>query len=165
PMIHTPEARMIAIDKPGNRLTMLEVVPVPGNLDLKRQNSTVILDQLADGVVQSLKEEVRNSGGFASKNSFNEVTRLNIYVGTHPAKLLVFDKMTDGTKAKGHLIITYDELTFYVLHSWCPAEEYDKAQSEFTFFEKNFSIPDKINSPFTQSAEKEKNNANTKKNF
>ncbi len=165
PLIHTPEARMIAIDKPGNRLTMHEVVPVPGNLDLKRQNSTVILDHLADGVVQSLKEEVKKSGGFTSKNTFNEVTRLNIYVGTHPAKLLVFDKTTDGLKAKGHLIITYDELTFYVLHSWCPAEEYDKAQAEFTFFEKNFSIPDKISSPFTQTAEKEKNKADTKKNF
>jgi len=165
PLIHTPEARMIAIDQPGNRLTMLEVVPVPGNLDLKRQNSTFILDQLADGVVQTLKEEVKKSGGFATKNTFNEVTRLNIYIGTHPAKLLVFDKTTDGLKAKGHLIITYDELTFYVLHSWCPAEEYDKAQAEFTFFEKNFSIPDKISSPFTQTAEKEKNNSNTKKNF
>ena len=165
PLIHTPEMRMIAIDQQGNRLTMLEVVPVPGNLDLKRQNSAVILDQLADGVVQSLKAEVKNSGGFGGRNSFNEVTRLNIYVGTHPAKLLVFDKTTDGEKAKGHLIITYDELTFYVLHSWCPAEEYDKAQTEFTFFEKNFTIPDKISSPFTQSAEKEKNNANTKKNF
>lgn len=165
PLIHTPEARMIAIDKPGNRLTMLEVVPVPGNLDMKRQNSTVILDQLADGVVKTLKEEVKKSGGFATKNTFNEVTRLNIYVGTHPAKLLVFDKTTDGLKAKGHLIITYDELTFYVLHSWCPAEEYEKAQAEFTFFEKNFSIPDKISSPFTQTAEKEKNNTNTKKNF
>ena len=165
PLIHTPEARMIAIDKPGNRLTMLEVVPVPGNLDMKRQNSAVILDQLADGVVQALSKNVQESGGFGGTNSFNEVTRLNIYVGTHPAKLLVFDKTSDGLKAKGHLIITYDELTFYVLHSWCPAEEYDQAQAEFTFFEKNFTVPEKINSSFTQSAETQKNNANTKKNF
>jgi hypothetical protein len=156
PVIHTPEARMIAVDKAGNRLTLLEVVPVPGNLDMKRQNSTVILDQLADGVVQALREEVHKGGGLGSKNSFNEVTRLSIFVGTHPAKLLVFDKTTDGLKAKGHLIITYDELTFYVLHSWCPAEEYEQAQTDFTFFEKNFNVPEKINSTFTQSAENDK---------
>jgi hypothetical protein len=115
PYIRTPEARMIAIDKAGNRLTMLEVVPVPGNLDMKRQNSALILDQLADNVVRAMNDQV-----------------------------------------KGHMIITYDELTFYVLHSWCPAEEYTEAQNDFTFFEKNFSVPDKINSNFTQTAESEK---------
>ena len=156
PVIHSPEARMIAVDKAGNRLTMLEVVPVPGNLDMKRQNSTFILDQLADGVVQALKEEVSNSGGFGGKNSLNEITRMSIFIGKHPAKLMVFDKSTGGLKAKGHLIITYDELTFYVLHSWCPAEEYDQAQNDFTFFEKNFTVPEKINSTFTQSAENDK---------
>jgi hypothetical protein len=165
PHIHTPEARMIAVDKPGNRVTLLEVVPVPGNLDMKRQNSTFILDRLADGVVETLRQEVLKQGGFGNRNAFNEITRLNIYVGTHPAKLLVFDKTVDGFRAKGHLIITYDELTFYVLHSWCPAEEYEQAQNEFTFFEKNFSVPDKINSAFTQSAETQKNNANTEKKF
>jgi hypothetical protein len=156
PVIHSPEARMIAVDNAGNRLTMLEVVPVPGNLDMKRQNSGFILDKLTDNVVQSMKEEAQQGGGFTGKNSFNEITRLSIFIGTHPAKLLVFDKTTDGLKAKGHLIITYDELTFYVLHSWCPAAEYENAQNDFTFFEKNFTVPEKINSTFTQSAENEK---------
>jgi hypothetical protein len=155
PVIHSPEARMIAVDKGGNRLTMLEVVPVPGNLDMKRQNSTFILDQLADGVAQALKDEVQKTGGFG-KNSLNEVTRMSIFIGKHPAKLMVFDKTTSGLKAKGHLIITYDELTFYVLHSWCPTEEYEQAQNDFTFFEKNFVVPEKINSTFTQSAENDK---------
>jgi hypothetical protein len=165
PVIHTPEARMIAIDQAGNRLTMLEVVPVPGTLDMKRQNSAFILGQLADNVVQSLKQQVENGDSYLSKNSFKEITRLNIYIGTHPAILLVFDKKEEGMNAKGHLIITYDELTFYVLHSWCPTEEYDKAQTDFTFFEKNFTVPEKINSPFNQSAETKKTNANSKKNF
>lgn len=156
PLIHTPEARMIAVDNAGNRLTMLEVVPVPGNLDMKRQNSAFILDQLADGVVKALKEEIQKSGGFGSKNSLNEVTRLSIFIGKQPAKLLVLDKTDGGEKVKGHLIITYDELTFYVLHSWCPAAEYDQAQNDFTFFEKNFTVPEKINSTFTQTAENDK---------
>jgi hypothetical protein len=164
PLIHTPEARMIAVDNAGNRLTMLEVVPVPGNLDLKRQNSSLILDQLADGVVKGLKDQNKKSPG-AKNNSISEVTRLNIFVGKHPAKLLVFDKTEAGVKAKGHLIITYDELTFYVLHSWCPAEEYQQAQNDFKFFEQNFTVPEKINSAFTQSAETEKDNSNGKKNF
>ena len=165
PHIHTPEARMIAVDKAGNRLTMFEVVPVPGNLDMKRQNPTWILDQLADGVVASLKQEIKKESSFGGRNSLDEVARLTIYVGAHPAKLLVFNKTIDGEKVKGHLIITYDELTFYVLHSWCPAAEYEQAQNEFTFFEKNFSVPEKINSPFTQSAETQKNNANRDKKF
>ncbi len=164
PHIHSPEARMIAIDKPGNRLTMLEVVPVPANLDMKKANSAFVLDQLANGVVESLKKE-SESGGTFGKNSFREVARLNIYIGKHPARLLVFDKTEGGEKVKGHLIITFDELTFYVLHSWCPAAEYDQAQTDFTFFEKNFSVPEKINSPFTQSADNEKNKSNPKKNF
>lgn len=165
PVVHTPEARMIAVDKGGNRLTLLEVVPVPGNLDMKRQNSTYILDQLADGVVKSLKETTQKRSGFGGQNSFSEVTRLSIYVGKHPAKLLVFDKTMNGEKFKGHLLITYDELTFYVLHSWCPAAEYDTAQKDFEFFEKNFSVPDQINSAFTQSAETDKNKTTPKKNF
>jgi hypothetical protein len=156
PMFHSPEARMVAVDKPGNRLTVLEVVPVPGNLDMKRQNSGFILDKLADNVVQSMKQEAQQGSGFGGKDSFNEITRMSIYIGTHPAKLLVFDKTSGGMKAKGHMIITYDELTFYVLHSWCPAEEYQQAQNDFTFFEKNFVVPEKINSNFTQSAENEK---------
>lgn len=155
PLIHTPEARMIAIDKTANRLTMLEVVPVPGNLDMKRQNSSWILDQISDGVVKALKEQVQRNAGFG-ENSFREITRLSIFVGTHPAKLLVFDKTENGVKAKGHLIITYDELTFYVLHSWCPAEEYETAQNDFKFFEQNFHVPEKINSTFTQTAETQK---------
>lgn len=163
PLIHTPEARMIAIDGAGNQMTILEVVPVPGNLDMKRQNSTQILDILADGVVESLKTETGGRGGFASDNSIREVTRLNVYIGTHPAKLMVFDKTQNGQRAKGHLIITYDELTFYVLQSWCPFEEYDKAQADFTFFEKNFVVPEKINSAFTQSAETQKNSGPKKK--
>ena len=164
PIIHTPEARMIAVDEPGNRLTMLEVVPVPANLDMKQANSAFVLDQLANSVVESLKKEAESGGGF-KKNSFREVARLNIYIGKHPARLLVFDKTEDGEKIKGHLIITFDELTFYVLHSWCPASEYDTAQNDFTFFEKNFIVPEKINSPFTQSADNEKNKSNPKKNY
>ncbi len=157
PLIHTPEARMIAVDKAGNRLTMLEVVPVPGNLDMKRQNSSFILDQLSDGVMSAMKEQLQNeSGRFGGKTSVNEITRLSIFIGTHPAKLLVIDKTAQGEKLKGHLIITYDELTFYVLHSWCPAAEYEQAKEEFTFFEKNFTVPEKINSNFTQTAESEK---------
>jgi hypothetical protein len=155
PLIQSPDARMIALDRAGNRLTMLEVVPVPGNLDMKRQNSSLILDQLADGVIAGLKEEVQNSGGFGAKTA-NEITRMSIYIGKHPAKLVVFERTAGGEKSKGHLIITYDELTFYVLHSWCPAEEYQQAQDEFTFFEKNFSVPEKINSAFTQTAESDK---------
>ena len=154
PLIHTPEARMIAVDKSGNRLTMLEVVPVPGNLDMKRQNSGFILDQLSDGVVKAIKEQTQ-SPGFGGRNAVSEITRVSIFIGTHPAKLLVLDKTADGEKVKGHLIITYDELTFYVLHSWCPAAEYEQSQPDFSFFEKNFTVPDKINSTFTQSAENE----------
>ena len=155
---------MIAVDKPGNRLTMLEVVPVPANLDMKQANSAFVLDQLANSVVKSLKKEAESDGVF-KKNSFREVARLNIYIGKHPARLLVFDKTEDGEKIKGPLIITFDELTFYVLHSWCPASEYDTAQNDFTFFEKNFIVPEKINSPFTQSADNEKNKSNPKKNY
>ena len=155
PVVRTPTARMIAVDKGGNRLTMLEVVPVPGNLDMKRQNPSFILDKLADNVVGALNQEVMKRGG-AGKDDFREVTRLSIYIGKHPAKLLVFDKVEQGEKMKGHLIITYDELTFYVLHSWCPASEYDQAQNDFTFFEKNFTVPEKINSSFTQSADNDK---------
>ncbi len=164
PLIHTPEARMIAVDKPGNRLTMLEVVPVPANLDMKRANSLEVLEQLANGVVQSLKKESETGGGFG-KNSFNEVARLNIYIGKHPAKLLVFDKIAGGEKVKGHLIITFDELTFYVLHSWCPAAEYEQAQIDFKFFENNFSVPEKLNTLYNQSADNEKNKSNPKKNY
>lgn len=156
PVVRTPTARMIAVDKGGNRLTMLEVVPVPGNLDMKKQNPAVILDQLANNVVGALNQEVMKNGGIGGRDDFKEVTRLSIYIGKHPAKLLVFDKTEQGEKMKGHLIITYDELTFYVLHSWCPAAEYDQAQNDFTFFEKNFTVPDKINSSFTQSADNDK---------
>ncbi|MEP6903677.1 MAG: hypothetical protein ABJA66_18285 [Actinomycetota bacterium] len=163
PLIHTPEARMIAIDKTGNSLTMLEVVPVPGNLDMKQANSTYVLDKLTEGVVAHLKEGDKDD--FSGKGSFREITRINIYIGKHPAKLLVFEKTAGGIPAKGHLIITFDELTFYILHSWCPVKDYDKKQEDFTFFEKNFSVPDKINSPFTQSAEIEKNKTSPKKNF
>jgi hypothetical protein len=162
PLIHTPEARMIAVDKPGNRLTMLEVVPVPATLDMKRVDTYDILEQLSNNVVKSLKEETENTPGFG-KNTFNEVTRMNIFIGKHPAKLLIFDKTQNGEKVKGHLIITFDELTFYVLHSWCPADEYEQAQNDFTFFEKNFTVPEKINSPYTQSADNEKNKSLPKK--
>lgn len=156
PIVRSPTARMVAVDQGGNRLTMLEVVPVPGNLDMKKQNPAVILDQLADNVVGALNQEVMKSGGIGGRDEFKEVTRLSIYIGKHPAKLLVFDKTEQGEKMKGHLIITYDELTFYVLHSWCPASEYDQAQNDFTFFEKNFTVPEKINSSFTQSADNDK---------
>ncbi len=156
PVVRTPTARMIAVDKGGNRLTMLEVVPVPGNLDMKKQNPAVILDKLADNVVGALNDEVMKNGGIGGRDDFKEVTRLSIYIGKHPAKLLVFDKTEQGEKMKGHLIITYDELTFYVLHSWCPAAEYEQAQNDFTFFEKNFTVPEKINSSFTQTADNDK---------
>ena len=163
PVIHSPEARMIAVDKDGNRLTMLEVVPVPGNLDMKRVNPAQILDQMTDNMVKILKEQAGKKTSIRGTDTFNEVARLGIYVGKHPAKLLVFDQTTDGEKLRGQMIMTYDELTFYVLHSWCKAEEYENSKAEFSVFEKNFTVPEKINSPFTQSAETLKNNANTKK--
>lgn len=153
PIVNTPEARMIAVDNAGNRLTMLEVVPVPAQLDMKRQSSAQILDLIADGVVKAMNENVRKQGGLAGGGDFKEITRLSIFIGKHPAKLLVIDKTEQGEKLKGHLIITYDELTFYALHSWCPASEYNDAQNDFTFFEKNFSVPEKINSTYTQTAE------------
>lgn len=156
PVVRTPTARMIAVDKGGNRLTMLEVVPVPGNLDMKRQNPDVILNKLADNVVGALNQEVMKNGGIGGQDDFKEVTRLTIYIGKHPAKLLAFDKTEQGEKVKGRMIITYDELTFYVLHSWCPEDEYEQAQNDFRFFEQNFTVPDKINSTFTQSADSNK---------
>jgi len=155
PYINSTEARMIAVDQTGNRITMLEVVPVPGNLDMKRRNTGVILDEIANIVVQTLRDEQKKKGGF-SQNSFNETARLSIFVGSHQAKLLVIDKVENGFKSKGQMIITNDELTFYVLHSWCPTEEYETAQEDFKFFEKNFYVPEKINSTFTQTAENQK---------
>lgn len=155
PFINSAEARMIAVDEAGNRMTMLEVVPVPGNLDMKRQNTAYILDEIANNVVKALKKQLEKKSGFG-ENSFKEVTRLGIFVGTHQAKLIIVEKTENGLKSKGHMIITNDELTFYVLHSWCPSEEYETAQEDFKFFEKNFTVPEKINSTFTQTAENQK---------
>jgi cytochrome b561 len=156
PLVRSPEARMIAVDTSGRSLAMLEVVPVPAALDMKRQNSSVMLEALADNFVGQMNERARENVGFGGKEEYKEITRLSIFVGKHPAKLMVFDKFVRGEKLKGHLIITYDELSFYVLHSWCPAAEYEQKQNDFTFFEKNFSVPEKINSTFTQTAETEK---------
>jgi hypothetical protein len=133
---------------------MLEVVPVPAQLDMRRVSSSMILDELSNGVVKSMEEAAKKESYFGN-NSFREITRLNVSIGTHPAKLLVVERQQNRMQVKGHIIITYDELTFYVLHTWCPTNEYETAQNDFTFFEKNFSVPEKINSVFNQTADKE----------
>ena len=156
PLIHTPEARMIAVDKTGESLTMLEVVPVPGDLDIKEVSSVELLEHVTDYVSEHLGEQTGKSSTF-SESGFREITRMSVYIGKHPAKLLVFEKTVNRQKVKGHLIITFDELSLYVLHSWCPAKDYELVQNDFTAFEKSFFVPDKINSPFSQTAEIEKN--------
>lgn len=155
PIASSPEARMVAVSQDGQRLAMLEVVPVPAQLDMKKVSSSMILDELCNGVSKSMEEAAKQEGYFG-KNSFKEITRMIISVGKHPAKLLVVERNQNGMRAKGHIIITYDELTFYVLHTWCPTNEYDDAQNDFSFIEKNFSVPEKINSVFNQSADNER---------
>lgn len=154
PMINTPYARMVATDTQGNRIAMLEVVPVPAQLDMKRQTPGTILDQLCDSVVASMEKDLEQSSLFG-RTMVKEMSRLSIYVGKHPAKLLIVEKMVGRESVKGHIIITYDELTFYVLHSWCPIDDYQRSQNDFQFFEKSFTVPDDINSTFTQTAENE----------
>lgn len=164
PLIHTPEARMIAVDKTGESLTMLEVVPVPGDLDINKVSSIELLDYLTDYVSEHLGDQTGKNSAF-SESGFREITRMSVYIGRHPAKLLVFEKTVNRQKVKGHLIITFDELSLYVLHSWCPASDYERVQNDFTSFEKSFFVPDKINSPFSQTAEIEKNSEkNSEKN-
>lgn len=155
PIATTPEARMVAISNNSQRLAMLEVVPVPAQLDMKKVSSSMILDELCNSVAKSMEEAAKKESYFG-KNSFREITRMSISVGTHPAKLLVVERQQNGLQVKGHIIITYDELTFYVLHTWCPTNDYDNAQNDFAYFEKNFSVPEKINSVFNQTAENEK---------
>jgi hypothetical protein len=154
PIASSPEARMVAVSQNAQRLAMLEVVPVPAQLDMRRVSSSMILDELSNGVVKSMEEAAKKESYFGN-NSFREITRLNVSIGTHPAKLLVVERQQNRMQVKGHIIITYDELTFYVLHTWCPTNEYETAQNDFTFFEKNFSVPEKINSVFNQTADKE----------
>lgn len=154
PIATSPEARMVAVSNDSKRLAMLEVVPVPAQLDMRKVSSSMILDELCNGVAKSMEEAAKKESYFG-KNSFREITRLSISVGAHPAKLLVVERQQNGMQVKGHIIITYDELTFYVLHTWCPTQEYDAAQNDFAFFEKNFSVPEKINSVFNQTAENE----------
>ena len=156
PLIHTPEARMIAVDKTGESLTMLEVVPVPGDLDIKTVSSTELLEHLTDYISEHIGEQTGKNSGL-SESGFREITRMTVYIGKHPAKLLVFEKTVNRRKVKGHLVITFDELSLYVLHSWCPAADYERVQNDFTAFEKSFFVPEKINSPFSQTAEIEKN--------
>ena len=165
PLIHTPEARMIAVDDTSKSLTMLEVVPVPGDLDIKKVSSSQLLENLTDYVAQHLVEETGKKKSALKESGFKEITRLSVYLGKHPGKLLVFEKSVNRQKVKGHLIITFDELSLYVLHSWCPASDYDRKQEDFTFFEKSFSVPDQINSPFSQSAEINKKSAASPNNF
>jgi hypothetical protein len=155
PIVNTPTARMIAVDKSGERITLFEVVPVPAQLDMKRQQPDAILDQLCDGVVKSMQKEAE-SGSVFGRPIVKEMSRMMTYVGKHPAKLLIVEKTERGQQVKGHVIITYDELTFYVLHSWCPTNQYASSQDDFLFFEKNFTVPDNINSTFTQTAENER---------
>jgi len=133
---------------------MLEVVPVPAQLDMKRQAPTMILDQLCDNVVESMQKDLEESSIFG-RTIVKEMSRLSIYVGKHPAKLLIVEKSVGRESVKGHIIITYDELTFYVLHSWCPIDDYQRSQNDFQYFEKSFAVPDDINSTFTQTAENE----------
>ena len=165
PLINTPEARMIAVDKTSQSLTMFEVVPVPGNLDIKKINSVQLLDYLTDHAAKSITEQAKKESSRFSESNFREITRLSVYIGKHPAKLLVFEKTVNRQKVKGHLIITFDELSLYVLHSWCPAADYEQTQKDFTFFEKSFHVPDQINSPFSQSAEIEKKKTASPGNF
>jgi len=165
PLIHTPEAKMIAVDKTGNSLTMLEVVPVPANLDTKKVNSLHLLDYLTDYVAKHIAEQSGKKGSALNESGFREITRLGVYIGKHPAKLLVFEKSVNRQKVKGHLIITFDELSLYILHSWCPATDYEKIQNDFTFFEKSFIVPERQNAPLSQLAENEKKKTASPNNF
>ena len=165
PLIHTPEARMIAVDNTAKSLTMLEVVPVPADLDMKKVNSLQMLDFLTDYVAKHFAEQSGNKGSALKDSGFREIIRLNVYSGKHPAKLLVFEKFVNRQKVKGHLIITFDELSLYILHSWCPATEYEKIQIDFAFFEKSFIVPERLNAPLSQSAEVEKLKTASPNNF
>ncbi len=165
PLVHTPEARMIAVDDSAKSLTMLEVVPVPADVDLKTINSLQLLDSLSDYVAKHIAEQSGKKGAVLKDSGFREITRLNIYTGKHPAKLLVFEKFVNRQKVKGHLVITFDKLSLYVLHSWCPAADYDRVQNDFAFFEKSFVVPERANAPLSQSAEVEKLKTASPKNF
>ena len=165
PLIHTPEARMIAVDDTAKSLTMLEIVPVPAGVDIKKANSLQTLDSLTDYVAKYIAEQSGNKGSALKDSGFREITRLNVYTGKHPAKLLVFEKFVNRQKVKGHLIITFDQLSLYILHSWCPATDYEKLQNDFAFFEKSFFIPERLNAPLSQSAEVEKLKTASPNNF
>ena len=155
---YTPEARMIAVDKTSQSLTMFEIVPVPGNLDIKKVNSLQLLDYLTDYVAKHLTEQTKKESSPFSESGFREITRLSVYIGKHPAKLLVFEKTVNRQKVKGHLIITFDELSLYVLHSWCPAADYD-VRRDFTFFEKYVSRSDQINHRFRSQPNRKRTKA------
>lgn len=163
PMVSSPEARMIAVDGSARKLTMLEVVPVPGDVDLRSAQTNKLLDNLTDYVAENISET--NPDKTPSDSNFREITRMSVYVGKNPAKLLVFEKTVNREKVKGHLIITFDEKSLYILHSWCPAKEYETAQNDFLFFEKSFAVPELPAVPFSQTAETEKNRRVAPKNF
>ena len=163
PVATSPEARMIAVDREARSLTMLEVVPVPADADLKTAQTSKLLDHLTDYVAKHLSEQ--NAGKTFGASNFREITRMSVGVGKNPAKLLVFEKTVSREKVKGHLVITFDDKSLYILHSWCPATDYDRAQNDFLFFEKSLAVPEPPAAPLQQTAEAEKKRADTPKNF
>lgn len=163
PIISSPDARMIAVDRPAQSLTMLEIVPVPVDVSVNEVQSNKFLESLTDYVAESINEQNKTKT-FAESN-FREITRVSVYVGKNPAKLLVFEKTVNREKVKGHLIITFDDRSLYILHSWCPAKDYETAQNDFLFFEKSFGIPERAAAPFSQTAETGKNLSDAPKNF
>ena len=163
PVAGSPEARMVAVDRQAQSLTMLEVVPAPADADLQTAQKNKLLENLTDYVAQNISEQ--NAAKTFAASNFREITRMSVYVGKRPAKLIVFEKTINREKVKGHLIITFDKSSLYILHSWCPAREYERAQSDFLFFERSFTLPEPSAAPFPQSAEAEKNSSAAPKNF
>jgi hypothetical protein len=119
---------------------------------MKRQDHDFILTQLADRVVDSLREQ-RSKSQSGEKDGFTETSRESILVGRHPARIVHFEKTFEGQRMRGQVIITYDELTFYVLHSWCPETSYGEKKNDFDAITASFKVPDQINSTFSQTAE------------
>ncbi len=150
PLFKVRDAKMIAINSDEKSAVVLEIVSVPANLDTKRQSPNQLLNFLCDYLTKQLKQDTQNESN--GNNVVVELSRTDIFVGTHPGKKIIYDDFVKGKSVKRVIIITYDELNMYSLSGWCQTEIFEKSKADFEAIEKSFTIPDKIFSDYPQTA-------------
>lgn len=144
--LNLTENTMLATDKSGGKMVLLEVINFPNGIDRAK---------FFEESAKLVESEIVKS---AKPGTYKQVANFSTVLGNGLAKKIVFEKVSSISNPnsekygmvetnrvyKGQMIVMANSDNAFIFQMWTDKNDYDAALADFAFIEEHFSMPKDI---------------------